>query len=124
MRPFAAIFTSFALGVAFIQAPFLHVHQHETTQRHPGALLHLHLKSVHPTGSGPELRNLDPNDDAQLQNWFSATTSADTGLTPVIPVENYSIRGPEFNEWTVEAPLLNGHDPPLLCIRNPRAPPA
>ena len=114
---------SFALGVAFIQAPFLHVHQHETTQRHPGALLHLHLRSVHPTGSGPEFRNLDPDDDAQHQNWFSAT-SADAGLAPVILAKAYAISVPEFNEWTVEAPRLNGHDPPLLCIRNPRAPPA
>ena len=123
MRPFVAIFMSLALGVAFIEAPFLHVHQHEATQKHPGALLHLHLKSVQPASSGPAFRNLDPDDDAQLQNWFSAT-SAVAGLAPVILAEAYSISVPEFGGWTVEAPRLNGHDPPLLCIRNPRAPPA
>jgi hypothetical protein len=114
---------SFALCLAFVEAPFLHVHQHEAAQRHPGALLHLHLRSVQPLGNGPEFRNLDPDDDAQFQDWFSAT-STDTGLNPAIVAETYSISAPEFSGWTVEAPLSNGHDPPLLCIRNSRAPPA
>ena len=123
MRPFTAILLTFALGLAFIEAPFLHVHEHEATQKHSGALLHLHLKSAQPVGSGSAFRNLDPDDDAQLQNWFSATSTV-AGLTPVILVEAHCVSLPEFSGWTDQAPLYSGHDPPLLCIRNPRAPPA
>ena len=123
MRPFITVAVNLALCFAFVQAPFLHVHQHEATQRHPGAFLHLHLESARPTG-GPEFRNLDPDDDAQFQDWFAATTSSDAGLTAVILGESFCIYAPEFSGWLAEAPLPNGYDPPLLCIKNPRAPPA
>jgi hypothetical protein len=113
-----------ALCLAFVQAPFQHVHQHEATQKHPGAFLHLHLESVSPAGHGPEFRNLDPDDDAQLQDWLSATTSSDAGLTSVVLAESVCVRAPELSGRTAEAPLPHGYDPPLLCIKNPRAPPA
>jgi len=112
-----------ALLLAFVEAPFLHVHQHEATQRHPGAVLHWHLKSVHAVGSGPEVRGLDPDDDAQFQDWFSAT-GTDSELTVVVLTERFYIFGPGHNGWTVEAPLQVGHDPPILDAQNPRAPPA
>ncbi|HXP84236.1 MAG TPA: hypothetical protein VN841_05925 [Bryobacteraceae bacterium] len=123
MRPFTAIAVSLALCFAFVQAPFLHVHQHEATQKHPGAFLHLHLESVHPAGRGPEFRSLDPDDDAQFHNWFSAT-SADDELSSAILAESVCIQAPEISGWTAAAPLPHGYDPPRLCIKNPRAPPA
>jgi hypothetical protein len=81
------------------------------------------LKSVHPVGGGSEFRGLDPDDDAQLQNWFSATP-ADAGLSPVVLAEGLCLAAPEGNEWVIEAPLQVGHDPPPLCGSSPRAPPA
>lgn len=124
MRQFTAIVLSLALCLAFVQAPFLHIHQHEATQKHPGAFLHLHFGSVQPARHGPEFRNLDPDDDAVFHNWFSATTSSDAGLTPVVLAESVCVHAPEISGWTAEAPLPHGYDPPLLCIKNPRAPPA
>jgi hypothetical protein len=124
VRPFTSITVILALCLTFVQAPFLHVHQHEVTQKHPGAFLHLHLESKHPAGGGPEFRNLDPDDDAQFYNWFSTITSSDAGLTSVILAESVRVHAPELSGWAAEAPLPNGCDPPLLCISNPRAPPA
>ena len=124
MRPTTAILVNLALCLGFVQAPFLHVHQHESTQRHPGAFLHLHLESVHPAGGGPEFRNLDPDDDAQLQNWFSANIPSDAWLNSVVLAESVCVHAPEISGWTAAAPLPHGYDPPRLCIKNPRAPPA
>jgi hypothetical protein len=123
MRAFAVIVVSLALLFAFVQAPFLHTHQHEATQRHPGTFLHLHLKSFQPAGTGREFRLLDPNDDAVFQNWFSATPT-DSGLTPVILLEHLGLAAPERRAWMVEAPLQIGRAPPLLSAKSPRGPPA
>ena len=124
LRSSTAVFSAFALLLTFVQAPALHTHQHEATQRHSGGFLHFHfhLRSVHP-GAGREFRNLDPDDDAQFQNWFSAT-SADAGLSPVVLTESFCITAPESSERSLDAPLQKGHDPPLLCSKSPRAPPA
>ena len=123
MRISTSVLLSLALLVAFIEAPFQHIHRHEATQRHTGAFLHFHLKSAHPVSRSPEVRDLDPNEDAQYQAWFSATTT-DSGTTvPVICAEPLSIPIPESSGWTIEAPVRTGHDPPLLCPKSPRAPP-
>lgn len=119
-----AILVSLALLGAFIEAPFLHIHQHEATQRHPGAFIHLHIESRHSSSGGPELRGLDPNEDAIPQGWFSAT-STDSGLnTSIILTEPFRFEIPERTGWIVEGPLPVGHDPPLLFARSPRPPPA
>ena len=124
MRTSSSILVSLALLVAFVEAPFLHTHQHESTQRHAGAFLHFHLKSVHPIGTSPEFRDLDPNEDAQFQSWFSATATDSGSITPVIHAEPFTLPAPELSGWSTETPLRTGHDPPLLSPRSPRAPPA
>jgi len=123
VRISTSVLLSLALLVAFIEAPFQHIHRHEATQRHAGAFLHFHLKSAHPTGRGPEFRDLDPNEDAQYQAWFSATTTDSGAMAPVIYAEPFSLPRPESSGWTTEAPVRIGHDPPLLCPKSPRAPP-
>ena len=123
MRTSSSILVSLALLVAFVQAPFLHTHQHESTQRHAGAFLHFHLKSSHSVGRSPELRGLDPNEDAQYQAWFSATATDSGSMTTVIHAEPFTLPAPEHRGWSTETPLRTGHDPPLLSPRSPRAPP-
>jgi hypothetical protein len=123
VRPLTAIPVSLALLLAFVQAPFLHTHQHEATQRHAGPLFHLHLKLFHATSRGSEFRALDPDDDALSQSWF-ADTPHDPGSSPVILAVRLGVSAPEHSGWTVGPPPQMGHDPPLLCIKNPRAPPA
>lgn len=124
MRSSCSILLSLALLVAFVESPFLHTHQHEATQRHAGAFLHLHLKSAKAVSRSPEFRGLDPDEDAQYQPWFSTTPTDSGSMTPVMHGERASLPAPERSECLVEAPLQIGHDPPLFCPRSPRAPPA
>jgi hypothetical protein len=123
VRTSSSILLSLALLVAFLEAPFLHTHQHEATQRHAGAFLHFHLKSAHPVGKNPEFRDLDPNEDAQYQAWFSATTTDSGTMVPVVFAAPFSVPIPESSGWSIETPQRIGHDPPLLIPRSPRAPP-
>jgi hypothetical protein len=121
-RPLTAILLNLALFLAFVQAPFDHTHQHQSTQRHPGPLLHLHFKSFHAPGRGTVLQAPDPDDDAQFQNWF-AVTHHDQGTGPAVLTEHLSLSAAECIGW-VAGPLPEmGPDPPRLSAKNPRAPP-
>jgi hypothetical protein len=123
VRISTSVVLNLALLVAFVEAPFLHTHQHEATQRHAGAFLHFHLKSAIPIGRSPEFRGLDPNDDAQYQAWFPAPPTDSGTMVPVIYSEPFAVPIPESSGWSIETPQRTGHDPPLLSRRIPRAPP-
>lgn len=122
MRRGICILANLALLVAFLEAPFLHVHQHEATQQHPGAFLHFHLKSVHAVGNSSEFRGLDPNDDALSENWVSAHPIV-PDFSPVILAEHFWLAEPERRGCAVDAPLSTGPDPPLISAKSSRAPP-
>jgi hypothetical protein len=115
---------SLAIFIAFLEAPFLHTHQHESTQRHAGSVFHLHLGLAHHSSNSPEFQGLNPDDDAQLQSWFSLTPTDSTPIAPAVLAEFYSIRDLETSRLKVDPPLQTGHDPPRLSRQNPRAPPA
>jgi len=102
----------------------MHTHQHEATQKHAGAFLHVHLRLANPVSKSPELRDLDPDADALYEGWFSAPPVDSVSVTPIIYVEPLSFAIHAAVGWPVETPLEIGHDPPLLCPRSPRAPPA
>jgi hypothetical protein len=123
VRSHITILANVALLVAFLEAPFLHIHQHEATQRHPGALLHFHLKTGHFSGTSSEFRSLDPDDDVLVENWVAASPT-DSGLNPIVLAAPFTLSAPERSGWTVDAPPHTGHDPPLILLQNPRAPPA
>jgi hypothetical protein len=124
VRSFLSSFLTLAVLTAFAEAPFLHTHQHAATQQHPGPFLHLHLKTAHSVGTGREFRGLDPNEDAQYQNWFSTTCPDSGSIAPAIPAERFALAAPELIRQPTEAPLKIGHDPPLLDPQSPRGPPA
>ena len=123
MRSSNSILVNVVLLVAFVQAPFLHTHLHEATQKHAGGFLHVHFRSVSPVSTSPALRGFDPDEDAIYEGWFSAPPVDSGSVTPVIYVEPFSFAIPASVGWPVETPLEVGHDPPLLCPRSPRAPP-
>jgi len=123
VRSHISILANLAFLAAFLESPFLHIHQHEATQRHPGALLHFHLKAAHSAGTGSELRSFDPDDDVLIENWVSASPT-DSGLYPMVLAAPFSLSAPERSGWTVNGPPHTGHDPPLILLQNPRAPPA
>jgi hypothetical protein len=113
-----------SLLAAFIQAPCSHVHEHESTQHHAGSLLHTHFANlrVHHAAQ-PELRDLDPDDDAVFQQWFSATSTTTQVLSVVLSIAPV-LPAPTPNEWLAETVQPNSHDPPELAIIRPRPPPA
>jgi len=124
VRPSLSILLNLAVLTAFAQAPFLHTHQHEATAQHPGPFFHFHLKYAHAAGRVPGLQGLDPNEDAEYQRWFSATSTESVSAIPTMPVEPFVRVVIEQDGWTSDAPPPSAHDPPPLSPRSPRAPPA
>jgi hypothetical protein len=123
VRSFLCILVNLSLALAFVEAPFLHVHQHESTEKHAGALIHAHL--LHIDGhhsSKPELRDLDPDDDAQFQKWFAVATS-DSAFSSVILTSLFSVPRPAMSNRPVIRIEANAHGPPLPKATTPRAPP-
>src|ERR1700692_4238128 len=92
VRYFTTILMNFVLALTFVQAPFLHVHEHESTEHHPHGFFHTHFPHHHHLSASKlaEFRGLDPDDDAVFQQWFSATLS-DLSTPVFIPTFVYSI---------------------------------
>jgi hypothetical protein len=112
-----------ALLAAFMQAPCAHVHEHESTQHHAGSLFHTHFAHARVQDSNQaELRDIDPDDDAVFQQWFSATQNTAQVLTIVLSAAPV-LPAPVPNEWRTETVQPNSHDPPTLAILPPRSPP-
>jgi hypothetical protein len=119
-----SILLNLAVLIAYVEAPFLHTHQHEATQRHPGPFLHFHLKSAHDASRTREFRSLDPNEDAQYQTWFRATTPESGSSPAVIPTGPFVLPALQSSARVADPPLPAGHDPPFIGPKNFRAPPA
>ena len=113
-----------AMLLAFVQAPSLHVHQHEANQRHAGAFLHTHFahdQAAHPKQS--EAQVIDPDDDAQFLSWL-LDVPGNSGFAPVILAASaLVIPAPELSAWPTIALRPSAHDPPVLTATPPRAPP-
>jgi hypothetical protein len=123
VRSFISILMNLMLALTFVQAPFLHVHGHEDTQRHPGGFFHTHFPHHHlSTSKSPEFRGLDPDDDAVFQQWFSVTIS-DLSTPAFIPTFIYILAPTSSSEPFLEPNILSGHDPPRLSRSAPRSPP-
>jgi hypothetical protein len=120
------VFTSgavLALLSAFLQAPVAHVHEHESTQRHAGGFFHAHFGHLHVNHPAqPELKDLDPDDDAVSLQWFSGTPNTPQEFDVVlcaIPV----FLPPARREWCAKTVQPNSHDPPILVHFSPGSPP-
>jgi hypothetical protein len=114
---------NFVLALTFLQAPFQHVHEHESTQRHSHGFIHTHFPDHHfSTSRSPEFRDLDPDDDAHFRDWF-ATTVGDYAVPLYMQTFSYSFEPIWFSEFHVESLILSGHDPPGLLRSAPRGPP-
>lgn len=124
VRSCISILMNLVLALTFVQAPFLHVHEHEDTQRHPGGFFHTHFPHHHHCSASepPEFSGLDPDDDAVYQQWFSATIS-DLSTPAFIPTFVYTFTPTWSSEPFLEPDILSGHDPPRLTCTAPRSPP-
>jgi hypothetical protein len=123
VRFFISIPMSLVLVLTFLQAPFLHVHQHESTEHHPHGFFHTHFPNHRLSfPKSAEFRDLDPDDDAVYEQWFSATIS-DLSTPLFIPTFIYTIAFTWSYEPLIEPNILSGHDPPRLTCSAPRSPP-
>jgi hypothetical protein len=124
VRSCISILMNLVLAVTFLQAPFLHVHEHESTERHPHGFFHTHYPHHHHLSAAKslELRGLDPDDDAVFQQWFSATIS-DLSTPAFIPTFVSTVTPIWSCEPFLELNILSGHDPPRRSRSAPRSPP-
>jgi hypothetical protein len=114
---------NFVLALAFLQAPFQHVHEHESTQRHPHGFIHTHFP--HHRFSAPtsaQFDDIDPDDDAHFHDWFT-TTISDHATPLYLQTFSYSFEPVWSSQSHVEPLILSGHDPPGLSRSAPRGPP-
>src|SRR5882757_7437402 len=123
VRSCISILMNLMLALTFLQAPFLHVHEHESTEHHPHGFLHTHFPHPHFSASkSAEFHGLDPDDDAVFQQWFSARISDLS--TPVFTLTSiYTVTPIRSPEPFFESNILGGHDPPRRSLSSPRAPP-
>jgi hypothetical protein len=123
VRSCISILMNLVLALTFLQAPFLHVHEHESTANHPHKFFHTHFPHHHLSASkSQEFRVLDPDDDAVFQQWFSATINDIS--TPVFMLTSiYTLVPVRSSEPFVEPNILSGHDPPRRSRSSPRSPP-
>ncbi|HMF64640.1 MAG TPA: hypothetical protein VK608_11180 [Edaphobacter sp.] len=111
------------LALTFLQAPFLHVHEHESTANHPHGLLHTHFPHHNLSASKSAVfRGLDPDDDAVFQQWFSATIN-EFSTPAFILTSAYTVIPVRSSGPFVEPNILSGHDPPRRSRSSPRSPP-
>src|SRR5258708_20465534 len=74
MRFGISILMNFVLALTFLQAPFQHVHEHESTEHHPHGFIHTHFQHYRLLASkSAAFDDLDPDDDAQFYDWFATT---------------------------------------------------
>jgi hypothetical protein len=114
---------NFVLALTFLQAPFQHVHEHESTQNHSHSFLHTHFPHYRFSASkSAQLDHLDPDEDAQFHDWY-ATTVSDHAVLTYVQVFSHGFRPIWSSESHVEPLILSGHDPPGLSRFAPRGPP-
>jgi hypothetical protein len=138
MRCLAALHTCLALLLAFVVAPFEHVHTGGSDHDHDG-LIHAHFYNVgHPAEaqiaghhalaeeySGAKILDADDDDHAKAWSLDTFTLVLTAGLSPFIPLRGAIL--PFVLSETFEPVLIVeecGHDPPPAGPSIPRAPPS
>ena len=125
MRRFAGLLTCVTLPLAFLLAPFQHVHT-GVDHDHSG-LVHAHFYSVEPVPGnqhGPAIDDVD-DDHAAVTSLDTFTLVLTTGLAPFVLARGLVLPFvPEVTCEPVELVEQCGHDPPCIDRSIPRAPPS
>ena len=123
VRSFISILMNLVLALTFLQAPFLHIHEHKSNQNHSHRFFHTHFPHHHFSApESPEISGPDADDDAVFQQWFSATIN-DFSTPVFIPRSIYTVVPVHSSEPFFESNILSGHDPPRRSGSSPRSPP-
>jgi hypothetical protein len=125
VKHLVALLLSAAISFASMQAPNAHVHEHERTSSHTGALFHSHFKhfSHNPPGK-LGLSGLSPDDDAVFASWFcshSATALPECAALPVV----FAVPEPRtVMVWRAMAFSPRANGPPFQRTHAARPPPS
>ena len=122
VRRAAAIPSSLLFLLAFLQAPFDHIHAHEAEEHPHGGLFHTHFGEAQ-APSGVELRDYDPDQDAASLDLFQPSGQAAVHIVAVL-VSVAVIAPPRRQAPESEPVEARSHDPPASPQTSPRAPPA
>jgi hypothetical protein len=109
------------LLVAFAQAPFIHVHDHDPAHEHAHGFTHAHW-----AGENADVLALEADDhsgDARSLSWIAGDGKSPVRLAAALP-EAISIREPIAQPALVIDRIHHSHDPPWRSALNSRAPPA
>jgi len=128
MRSVAALQTCFALLLAFLIAPFEHVHPGSSSDPDHSAVIHAHLFSIHGSRAehhGKELCDSDDDDHDAVWSVDTFTLVVTHIFSPFVPARVPVLL---FARSEIFAPIEvveeRGHDPPVVDRSIPRAPPS
>jgi hypothetical protein len=124
MRSFRAVAVIGAILIAFAQAPFLHVHEHDFGQdHHVTEQAHVHAR-LHSTDSdGATIQEVDPADDERTVDWLHAIASL--FVVRCITSERIILPKPSADSGFIRpVPIAHGNSPPCCSQLPARAPPS
>ena len=124
MWKIGSVFACVALVLAFVQAPFLHVHEDEENNFHAGPALHMHFAHRAAPSEKPVVGVYDADDDAQDQVWVSTPAHLHVVLDLASPERAVRFERATNQPRLTPVPIESGHDPPRLTKAFPRAPPS
>jgi hypothetical protein len=127
MRSFTGLQTCFTLLLAFVLAPFQHVHNGSGSDDHDHALIHAHFYSPSAQHTDRHGLELEDSDDDHAAAWSLDTFTLElaAGIAPIVPSRGLVLRFvPSVSFDPVEIVEERGHDPPCLDRSIPRAPPS
>jgi hypothetical protein len=129
MRRFAGLLTCVTLPLAFLLAPFQHVHAgHSSGADHDhSGVVHAHFYSVAPVRGnqhGPAIDDVD-DDHAAVRSLDTFTLVLTAGVAPFVLTRGVVLPFiPAMTFEPVELVEQRGHDPPCVDRSIPRAPPS
>jgi hypothetical protein len=129
MRCIVALQTCLALLLAFLLAPFQHVHaaQGSGTDHDHSTIIHAHFYETLPARverDGPQVDDFD-DDHATARSLDTFTLVITASLSPFVPSLGLALLFvPSETFHPVEVVEQRGHDPPCLDRSIPRAPPS
>jgi hypothetical protein len=130
MRCIAALQTCLALLLAFLLAPFQHVHaaQGSGADHDHSTIIHAHFYETLPARAeqdGPQVADFDDDDHATARSLDTFTLVITASLSPFVPSLGPSLLFvPSETVEPVEVVEQRGHDPPCVDRSIPRAPPS
>ncbi len=119
-----AILVNLSLVLTFLQAPFLHVHDHESSRHDHHGLFHAHFPHSHLHSSEKAgFCAIDSDDDAHYVNWVSSPAQDHSLPALALPYE-FSFVPEQHSELCTHLVGQSGRAPPRSRLSIPRAPPA